>query len=190
MPAAYATFVDIVAKVFLGLGVLAGAICLLDWLIRTRKISPFGALARFFRNRVDPLIRPVENKIVRLGGLPTSAPLWVLVGIALSGIIVIQLLKFVGGLLMQFSIAAAHPGLFPVLLIGWAVQLLLLALLVRVISSWLPISPYSKWIRWSYVSTEWLLAPIRRAVPPFGAVDLSPLIAYVLILIVSRILGV
>jgi len=190
VPASYAVFVDIVAKVFLGLGILAGAICLLDWLIRERKISPFSGVARFFRNRIDPLMRPVENKVVRMGGMPSSAPLWVLVAIALAGIVVIQLLRFIGGLLMQLSVAAAHPRLFPMLLIDWAIQLLLLALLVRVITSWLPISPFSKWVRWSYVMTEWLLAPIRRVVPPFGAVDLSPLIAYVLILVVSRILGV
>jgi YggT family protein len=190
VPASYALFVDIVAKVFLGLGILAGAICLVDWAIRERKISPFSGTARFFRGRVDPLMRPIENRIVRMGGMPSSAPLWTLVAIALTGIVVIQLLRFVGGLLMQLLVAMDHPRLFPMLLVGWVIQLFLVALLVRVISSWLPISPYSKWIRWSYVSTEWLLAPIRRVVPRFGAVDISPLIAYVLVLIVSRILGV
>src|ERR1043166_3088880 len=194
MPVAYATFVDIVAKIFLGLGILAGTICAIDWLIRTRKISPFSGVARLFRNRIDPLMRPVESKVVRMGGMPTSAPLWVLLTIVILGIVVIQLLRFVGGLLMQFSVAAAHPGLFPMLLLHWAIQILLIALLVRVISSWLPISPFSKWVRWSYLMTDWLLAPIRRVVPSIrlGAAnaDISPLIAYLLIVVVSQILGV
>jgi YggT family protein len=190
MPAAYATFVNLAAKVFLGLGILAGAVCVMDWAIRTRKISPFSGLARFFRNRVDPLLRPIETAIVRRGGMPSAAPLWTLLAIVVTGIVTLQLLKFVGGLLMQLSAAAADPRQFPLLLIGWALQLLLLALLVRVISSWLPISPYSKWVRWSYVATDWLLGPIRRIVPPFGAIDASPIIAWLLILVVSRILGV
>jgi YggT family protein len=190
MPVAYAAFIDVIAKVFLALGVLAAAICVMDWAIRTRKISPFSGVARLFRNRIDPLMRPVEAKIVRLGGMPSSAPVWVLLIIAVSGIIAIQLLRFIGELLMQLSVAAANPRLFPMLLVDWAFQILLLALIVRVISSWLPISPYSKWIRWSYVMTEWLLAPIRRVVPPFRSIDLSPIIAYFLILIVTHILGV
>ena len=190
MPVAYAAFIDIVAKVFLGLGILAGAVCVMDWAIRTRKVSPFSAVARFFRNRVDPLLRPVETAIVRRGGMPNVAPLWTLLAIVIAGIVTLELLKFVGGLLMQLSVAAGNPRLFPLLLIGWALQLLLLALLVRVISSWLPISPHSKWVRWSYPATDWLLGPIRRIVPPFGAIDASPIIAWLLILVVSRILGV
>jgi hypothetical protein len=39
------------------------------------------------------------------------------------------------------------------------------ALIVRVLSTWLPVSPYSKWIRWSYVLTDWLINPLRRLIP-------------------------
>src|ERR1051325_1397383 len=100
MPAAYATFVNLAAKVFLGLGVLAGAVCVMDWAILTRKISPFSGLARLFRNRVDPLLRPVETAIVPRGGMPSAAPLWTLLAIAIIGIVTIKLLQFIGGLLL------------------------------------------------------------------------------------------
>ena len=33
----------------------------IDWLVRTRRLSPFGAVARFFRRVVDPLIVPIEQ---------------------------------------------------------------------------------------------------------------------------------
>jgi YggT family protein len=46
-------------------------------------------------------------------------------------------------------------------------------------------SPYSPWIRWSYVMTEWMLAPIRRLLPPFGAIDASPLVAFLLLWIIE-----
>src|ERR1051325_4098514 len=125
MPQAYAAFVDVIAKVFLGLGILAGAVCVMDWAIRTRKIPPFSAVARFFRNRVDPLLRPIETAIVRRGGMPSAAPLWTLLAIVVTGIVTLQLLKFVGGLLMQLSAAAADPRQFPLLPICWAPQRLL-----------------------------------------------------------------
>jgi YggT family protein len=185
---AYVAFLDVVAKVFLGLGVLAGGICVLDWAVRTRKVNPFSAIARVHRRTTDPLLRPIEARVVRMGGQPAAAPLWAFVGVAVLGIVVIQLLRILGGLIAEAMIVADYPSRIPFLLAGWALQFLYIALLVRVISTWLPISPYSKWIRWSYTATEWLLAPLRRVIPPMGAFDLSPLAALVLIWIVRGLI--
>ena len=185
----YSAFIDIVARILLGLGVLAGVVCVIDWAIRTRKIGPFSGVARFFRRTVDPMLRPVEARIVRSGGQPASAPLWVFLGIAVAGIVILWLLRLIGGLLQQMSVASSEPRLIPILVVEWALQFLYVAVLVRVFSSWLPISPYSRWIRWSYVTTEWLLAPLRRIIPSFGAIDVSPLGALLLIWIAQGIIG-
>ena len=48
-------------------------------------------------------------------------------------------------------------------------------------SSWFRISPHSPWIRWTFALTEWLLRPLRRLLPPFGMMDLSPIAAYFLL---------
>ena len=56
-----------------------------------------------------------------------------------------------------------------------------LALIVRVLASWLPISPYSIWIRWSYPLTNWILNPLRRIIPPLGMMDITPIVAYLLL---------
>lgn len=185
----YSAFVDVVARVFLGLGVVAAAICVVDWAIRARKIGPFNPVARFFRRTIDPMMRPVEGRIVRMGGQPATAPLWVFLGIVVAGIVILWLLRQLGGLLAQISVAASEPRLIPVLVAEWALQFLYVAILVRVFSSWLPISPYSRWIRWSYVTTEWLLAPLRRVIPTFGAIDVSPLGALLLIWLARGIVG-
>ena len=185
----YSAFIDIVARLLLGLGVLAGLVCVVDWAIRTRKIGPFSGVARFFRRTVDPMMRPMEAIIVRRGGQPASAPLWVFLGIVVAGIVILWLLRLVGGLLLQLSTAASEPRLIPILLAEWALEFLYVAILVRVFSSWLPISPYSRWIRWSYVTTEWLLAPLRRIIPPFGTIDVSPLGALLLIWLARGIIG-
>ena len=59
--AAYASFVVGVRVVLLWVAVAAGLICVVDWLVRTRRISPFSSVARFFRSRIDPLVAPVER---------------------------------------------------------------------------------------------------------------------------------
>src|SRR5207249_4120936 len=46
---------------------------LASWLVRTRRISPFGALGRTLRAASDPLIRPIEARRVRAGGNPVHA---------------------------------------------------------------------------------------------------------------------
>jgi YggT family protein len=190
MLSSYQIFVDLATRVLFWLAVAAGMTCLMDWLIRTRRINPFSGLARLFRKYVDPLMRPIETALVRRGGQPAQAPFWMFLGIVIAGIIVIQVLGIVGGLLAQLTVGLTSPTAFVFLLIGWALRFVSIALIVRVISTWLPVSPSSRWIRWSYVSTEWLLAPLRRVIPPFGAFDITPIAAYLLLMLVANILRV
>jgi YggT family protein len=158
--------------------VVVGVVALVDWLVRTRRISPFSGIARFFRRSVDPLMVPVERTVIRAGGQPAAAPWWTLVTVVVGGVLLIFLMEFVGGLLRQLVAGVDAPRLLPVLLLSWAFKLLEFALLVRVIVSWLPISRYSRWVRWSFTLTEWFLAPLRRIIPPLGMMDITPLVAY------------
>jgi YggT family protein len=186
----YAAFVAGVRVVLLYLAIALAIVCAVDWAVRTRRISPFSRVARFFRARIDPLMEPVERVILRAGGTPTSAAWWTLVGLILFGILVITLLQFLGGILTQVVMGISEPRSIPLLLVSWAFSLLRLALLVRVISSWLPISPYSRWIRWSYVLTEWMIAPLRRIIPLIGMIDITPIVAWFLLNIVQSALGI
>ena len=186
----YAVFVAGVRVALLYAAIAVAVVCAVDWAVRTRRISPFSRTARFFRTRVDPLMEPVERVILRAGGTPSSAAWWTLVGLILFGILLITLLQFVGGILAQVVFGINEPRSIPLLLVSWAFSVLRLALLVRVISSWLPISPYSKWIRWSYVLTEWMIAPLRRIIPLIGMIDITPIVAWFLLNLIQSALGI
>ena len=186
----YAVFVAGVRVALLYAAIAVAVVCAVDWAVRTRRISPFSRTARFFRTRVDPLMEPVERVILRAGGTPSSAAWWTLVGLILFGILLITLLQFVGGILAQVVFGINEPRSIPLLLVSWAFSVLRLALLVRVISSWLPISPYSRWIRWSYVLTEWMIAPLRRIIPLIGMIDITPIVAWFLLSLVQSALGI
>ena len=72
-------------------------------------------------------------------------------------------------------------------ILGWA---LYIAILARVIVSWLPIgpdSPFAPVVRTIYEITEPILSPIRRLIPGLGMFDLSPMIAIILIMVIQRI---
>ena len=181
--------IDVLRTVLLSIALIFGAICILDWAVRTRKISPFNAIARFCRSTVDPLIVPIERKVVRAGGTPAAAPLWALAAVVVGGILLLTLLDFIR-LGVANSIIASQSGAGGIfhLLVSWTFTILKIALLVRVISSWLPVSPYSAWVRWSYVLSEPILAPMRRIVPNLGGLDVTPILAYFLLNLTESLL--
>lgn len=164
-------------------------ICLVDWAVRTRRINAFNPIARYFRSTVDPFIAPIERRVVRAGGSPTVAPWWALVAAVVGGILLISLLGFVRTQVL-FAMIAANQGVGGVfrLLVVWTFAILRLALIVRVISSWLPVNPFSPWLRWSFVLSEPILRPLRQIVPMLGPMDITPIIAYFLLGFLGRIL--
>jgi YggT family protein len=181
--------VQILRTALFSIAVVFGAICVLDWAVRTRKISPFNPVARFCRTTIDPFIAPMERRVIRAGGAPASAPLWALAAVVIGGILLLTLLDVVRMEVIS-SIVATQEGAAGIfhLLVSWTFTILRFALIVRVISSWLPISPYSPWIRWSYALSEPILAPLRRVVPNFGGLDITPILAYFLLSIVESVL--
>lgn len=172
----------IVRLAILALAVVLALFCLIDWLVRTRRINLFGATARFARTKIDPLMAPIERRVVSAGGNPASAPLWALAVVVIGGILFISLLDFIRAELMglSFAVQMGPRGIFR-LIVSWAFDFLRIALLVRVVSSWLPVSPFSKWIHWSYVVSEPILRPLRQVIPSIGMIDITPIIAYFLI---------
>ena len=84
---------------------------------------------------------------------------------------------------------AAHGGSTVVyLLVDWGLGLLGIALIVRVVGSWIGASSYTPWMRPFVLATEWLLAPLRRVLPSFAMMDFSPLVAWFLIQVVRSAL--
>lgn len=162
-----------------GLVALTAMVALGSWLVRTRRISPFSALGRGLRAATDPIIAPVERRLVRMGGNPVHAGGWLIVITAVGGIV---LLSLFGWLLTTFATvqfaATAGPRQTFALMIQLCYRILVFALLIRVIASWFGLFRYSRWIRPAYILTDWIVEPLRRIIPPMGAMDLSPLAAW------------
>lgn len=172
-----------------GLVALAALIALGSWLVRTRRISSFGAVGRALRALTDPVIRPVERRLVRMGGNPVHAGGWLVVITAVAGIV---LLSLTGWLYSTFLIAHAAASAGPTqtfaLVIDLAYKILFAALIVRVIAAWFGMFRYSKWIQPAYILTDWIVEPVRRVVPPMGGLDVSPIVVMFLLSVLRRIL--
>ncbi len=63
-----------------------------------------------------------------------------------------------------------------------------IAILARILLTWIPIDPYHPIVRILTQITEPILGPARRIIPPIGGMDFSPIIVLFLLSIVERLL--
>jgi YggT family protein len=66
--------------------------------------------------------------------------------------------------------------------------LLELAILARVLLSWFRLSQYHPVVNFIYQITEPILRPLRNIIPPLGMIDISPIVALILMDIIRRII--
>ena len=67
-------------------------------------------------------------------------------------------------------------------------QLLWFAIFARAIVSWFPVDPNGPVVRALDAITEPILDPLRRVVPRIGMIDITPMVAILLILVISSAL--
>ena len=185
---ALALVTDTMRTVLLVGGVVLAGVATVDWAVRTRRINPFNGVARFMRAKVDPRLAGVERQVARAGGHPASTPWWALVAYIVCALLLLAVLDVLASMLSEAAAATSlgGPGLL-LLVIRWTFSFLLLALLVRVIASWLPHLAASPWLSWSFGATEWMLRPLRRIIPTIGVMDITPIVAYFALQIVQKL---
>jgi YggT family protein len=177
---------DLVVRALVVLAlVYASAITVTHWAIRTRRINPFGAWPRFIRRIGDPVLLRLERRVIRAGGSPQDAPLWLLGIVIGGGLLLLSLTHWIIGTtanLMTLSGGGARVWLG--VLVNAVFTILMAAILIRVIASWLGIGPYRRWMRPVVLLTDWLIEPIRRILPPIGMFDFSPMVAWLVLYVV------
>jgi len=163
----------------------ASLVALSHWAVRSRRLNPFGAWPRFMRKVSDPVLEPLERRILRSGGNPQTAPLWLLGIVIGGGLLLLSLTSWlIGTVATLLMVADGGPRVWIRMLVGAIFTILMTAILIRVIGSWLGMGPYRKWMRPFYLLTDWLIDPIRKILPPFGMIDFSPMVAWLVLYVV------
>jgi len=146
-------------------------------------LNPFAWPSLTIRRLTDPLIGPVRRTLMGFGADPKYAPLvTILVAILLGWFVFVltgSLAATLGGVLQSLQLRT------PVPLIGWilygALDVLKLLILIRVIFSWAMISYSNRIMRFLVKSTEPLIGPLRQVLPLLGPIDISPIVAWLII---------
>jgi YggT family protein len=164
--------------------VYASVVALTHWAVRSRRLSAFGPWPRFVRRISDPLLLPLERRVIRAGGSPQDAPLWLLGLVIGAGLLLLALTGWLIGTASSIMMVAhGGPRGWLRMAVSAVFTILMAAILIRVIGSWFGIGPYRRWMRPVYALTNWLIDPIRRLLPPFGMIDFSPMVAWLVLYI-------
>ena len=76
----------------------------------------------------------------------------------------------------------------PIHLIGYLIEFLGFAIFARAIITWFPIDRDGPIVRSLNAVTDPILDPLRRVIPPIGMIDLTPMIAIIVLFTIGSIL--
>lgn len=165
-----------------GFFVFSGLVALGDWALRARRLDNVSPLGRLVRSVTDRVLGPIETWQLRRGGNPQNAGWWLLGIAVVGGIVLLTAAEWLLDAAARMTGVARQGPLGVVrMTVFYAGQLVLIALIVRVAGSWFGAGRFNPWVRWSYALTDWIVEPLRRIIPPFGIIDVTPIVAWLLI---------
>ena len=154
------------------------------------KINPFGWFSYQIRRITDPMVFPLSQSLPMPNAV-SIAPL-IVVLITLLGAYFLQAMveELLSSLRILLSgVVAGEPLRILGGLLYGAVSVLMLLVIVRIVSSWVPFVKESRFMWTVYSLTEPVMAPFRQIIPPIGMFDLSPVILIFLMNIVKSAIG-
>ena len=67
-------------------------------------------------------------------------------------------------------------------------QVLAFIIFIRAILSWFAVSRYHPVVAFLDYITEPILAPLRRVIPRFGMIDITPMVAIIILLVIASVI--
>jgi YggT family protein len=151
---------------------------LLRFMMQALRVSFAGQIGDFVVKLTNWAVKPLRRVVPGVGGLDWAsllAALWLAAAADRH-----HLLGLPAGLRMPTGTHGADGPVFAVRgLLRLAVYIMIGALILQAVLSW--VNPYSPLAAPAYQLTRPLLDPIRRIIPSISGIDLSPLVAILLL---------
>ena len=168
---------SIVMLVVNAIATLLGGALLLRFWMQAIRVRPPSSVAQFTFQLSDWLVRPLRRLVPGVGGYDWAS----LIGAFLIVLLATSVL-FIAGWTAQAVLLLALQRFLEWILYGFMILLVLEA-----VFSWInPHAPLAPFVR---ALNEPLLRPLRRIVPLVGNLDLSLLVALILLQIAQLVLG-
>ena len=146
-------------------------------------LNPFGWMSRTVRRLTDGLVVPVRGGLRNFGIDPKFAPLVAILLVILLGFFILQLVGTIFTTIAGVIDSSQRGAIVAVLgfLLYGLISIYILLIMIRIIFSWGMVSYTNRVMRFLVDATEPLLGPLRRVIPPLGWIDISPIVAFLIL---------
>lgn len=159
-------------------------VVLLRFLLQLARADFYNPITQFVVTATNPLLRPLRKVIPGWGGIDGAS------------LVLAFLVQAVALVLILLAMGAHFSQLNPITIISWSV-ILVLQLIVRiyfwsviaiVVVSW--VAPQSNHPAIALIAqlTEPVMRPVRNVVPSMGGLDLSPIVVFLILNVLSVVL--
>lgn len=152
------------------------------FLLQACKVDFYNPISQGFIKITDPLLKPLRLVIPGFRNLDIAA---------FIAAMTMQILLWI----ILHSLASQYPGDFLQILWRGFIEVLLLiirifwwSILIVIIASFIAPGSYHPALGLMQQITEPLMAPARKLIPPMGGLDFSPILVFLLLGVVERIL--
>jgi YggT family protein len=156
-------------------------IVLLRFILQLVRADFYNPLSQFIVRATHPLLKPLRRIIPSIGGLD------------LASLVLALIVQFV---LMALTLMLMGVGVGdPLLILVWSIigvtalllKVFFFALIISVILSWVAQGTHNPAALLINQICEPLLAPIRRILPNLGGLDLSPIVAFLILNLIDML---
>ena len=156
-------------------GVLGGVLLLRFWM-QVIRVRPPASIGQFTFTLSDWLVRPLRRIVPGMGGYDWAS----LIGAFLVVLAASSIVLLAGGSWASVLLIALYR------LLNWIIYGFMGLLIIEVVFSWInPHAPLAPFVR---ALTDPLLRPLRRVIPPLGGLDITVLVALILLQIIQYLL--
>lgn len=161
-------------KVIFGFVIL---MVMLRFLLQLVRADFYNPLSQFVVKLTTPLLKPLRRLIPGYGGIDFAA---VVVMVALQLIEYVLILALLGK-----SMSVVGLLVFALIdLAQLAVMVFIVTIFVQVILSWIQPGGYNPMLAVIHQLSAPVLRPFQRLIPPFSGIDLSPMVALIVLFLV------
>jgi YggT family protein len=156
--------------------VLGGVLLLRFWMQAIR-VRPPAQVAQFTFTLTDWLVRPMRRLVPGVGGFDWAS----LIGAFLVVLLANSIMLIAGWPAEAIILGALFRFL------NWIIYGFMALLIIEAVFSW--INPHAPLAPFIHALNDPLLRPLRRVIPPIGGIDLTVLVALILLQVLQMVLG-
>lgn len=176
---------DILITILLIASTFYMTIVLLRFLLQLARADFYNPISQFVVKATNPPLRPLRKIIPGWGGMD---------GAALVLAIVIQAIAF---LLILVTLNGGMPSINPLTLLAWAalnvldlvVKIYFWSVIAVVVISWIAPGSHHPAIQLVAQITEPVMRPVRNVIPSMGGLDLSPIVVFLILNVISVVIN-